>query len=167
MSGIFSTYSSFRDYMYRHGYLANFEDSNDIRNFDAGRGGAISLNHYVYRTEVLFKEYSTAIVVGLLVVIGIWTFSRRALNLKYDSREPPIIHPKVPYIGHILGMYRHGAKYFGFVKYVPITYTRVSVSTLTASKPRPTISNLHTANPERTSRDRHFCFTCGNYPALL
>jgi hypothetical protein len=111
--------------MFRHGYLSNFEGSNDSRNFGAGRGGAISLNRYVYRIEVLFKECSTAVVVGLLVVVGIWIFSRRALNYKYDSREPPIIHPKVPYIGHILGMYRHGAKYFGVVKYVPITYTRV------------------------------------------
>ena len=110
--------------MFRHGYLSTFEGSNDIRDSGAGPGGAISLNHYVYRTDVLFKEYSTAVVVGLLVVVGIWIFSRRTLGCKYDSREPPIIHPKVPYIGHILGMYRHGAKYFGVVKYVPITYTR-------------------------------------------
>lgn len=35
---------------------------------------------------------------------------------KQDSREPPYIQPKVPFIGHVLGMLNYGAKYLDMVK---------------------------------------------------
>lgn len=40
----------------------------------------------------------------------------RLLFIDYDPREPPIIKPKIPYIGHILGIIRYGTKYFEIVK---------------------------------------------------
>ena len=30
----------------------------------------------------------------------------------YDPREPPVIPQSVPYIGHIIGLIRHGSGYF-------------------------------------------------------
>ncbi|KAI4273763.1 MAG: hypothetical protein L6R38_006256 [Xanthoria sp. 2 TBL-2021] len=31
---------------------------------------------------------------------------------KYDPREPPVIHQKIPYIGHVIGLLQYGLRYF-------------------------------------------------------
>ena len=31
-------------------------------------------------------------------------------------QEPPYIHPRIPFIGHLIGMIRYGAKYFEYIK---------------------------------------------------
>ncbi|KAL8801097.1 MAG: hypothetical protein Q9182_004690 [Xanthomendoza sp. 2 TL-2023] len=34
------------------------------------------------------------------------------LGPTYDPREPPVIHQKVPHIGHVIGLLQHGLRYF-------------------------------------------------------
>ncbi|KAL8804984.1 MAG: hypothetical protein Q9200_005608 [Gallowayella weberi] len=34
------------------------------------------------------------------------------LGPTYDPREPPVIHQKVPYIGHVIGLLQYGLRYF-------------------------------------------------------
>ncbi|PVI00474.1 cytochrome P450 [Periconia macrospinosa] len=53
---------------------------------------------------------SVAGVLALAVVAGalISYFGR----IQVDSREPPVVHPKIPFIGHLIGMIRHGPLYF-------------------------------------------------------
>jgi hypothetical protein len=48
-------------------------------------------------------------VVGLLIAVGV--FLSGLLRIKVDSREPPVIHPKIPFIGHIIGMITEGPLY--------------------------------------------------------
>jgi hypothetical protein len=57
-------------------------------------------------------------VLSLLVAAGAFlvVLLHRYASIDYDPREPPIIKPKVPYIGHILGIIIHGTKYFEIVK---------------------------------------------------
>jgi hypothetical protein len=43
-------------------------------------------------------------------------FAHRFFAFDYDPREPPMIKPKIPYFGHILGIIRYGTKYFEMVK---------------------------------------------------
>ena len=31
---------------------------------------------------------------------------------RYDPKEPPVIPSTIPYVGHIIGLLRHGTKYF-------------------------------------------------------
>jgi hypothetical protein len=40
------------------------------------------------------------------------------LPKKHDSREPSYVYPSIPFIGHVVGMMRYGAKYFEIVRYV-------------------------------------------------
>jgi hypothetical protein len=57
-------------------------------------------------------------VLSLLVAAAtvVAVILHRFLAIDYDPREPPIIKPRIPYIGHILGIIRHGTKYFDTVK---------------------------------------------------
>lgn len=40
----------------------------------------------------------------------------RFLRVKRDPREPPVIRPTVPLIGHIIGLLRYGTDYYAIVK---------------------------------------------------
>ena len=44
-------------------------------------------------------------------------------NSNSNAREPPYIYSHIPFIGHVVGMLRHGAKYFEIVKYANTTET--------------------------------------------
>ncbi|OCT48058.1 putative cytochrome P450 [Cladophialophora carrionii] len=54
-----------------------------------------------------------SLLVAAVTVVAV--IIHRFLAIDYDPREPPIIKPGIPYIGHILGIIRHGAKYFDTV----------------------------------------------------
>lgn len=46
---------------------------------------------------------------------------------KYDPREPPVIHQKIPYIGHVIGLLQYGLRYFEVLR--PVTrHRRISGS---------------------------------------
>ncbi|KAK4142933.1 cytochrome P450 [Dichotomopilus funicola] len=33
----------------------------------------------------------------------------------YDPQEPPLVKPKIPFIGHIIGLLRHGTRYYSMI----------------------------------------------------
>ncbi len=37
------------------------------------------------------------------------------------SNEPPLVPQSVPYIGHILGLLRHGTRYFEITRYAALS----------------------------------------------
>ena len=41
------------------------------------------------------------------------------LGPKYDPQEPPVLSHYIPYVGHILGLIRHGQHYFELLRSVP------------------------------------------------
>lgn len=49
------------------------------------------------------------LTLGLLTILG-W-YLRNALRFDVDPREPPVIYPKIPLIGHIIGMLTDGSMY--------------------------------------------------------
>lgn len=58
------------------------------------------------------------------VVLGIVIFLYSVeilFNLRDDPREPPRISPRVPLLGHILGLMRNGTSYYGKIRYVRST----------------------------------------------
>jgi hypothetical protein len=55
--------------------------------------------------------FSTSFIFTILFIAG-----SRLISVKYDPREPPLISHPIPFIGHVIGMFRHGAKYFDFIK---------------------------------------------------
>jgi hypothetical protein len=46
---------------------------------------------------------------GFVVILHIIT---RFLSPKFDSQEPPVIPQKIPFIGHVLGLAKHGITYY-------------------------------------------------------
>jgi hypothetical protein len=55
---------------------------------------------------------------ALLAVFGF--LLSRLTRISVDPREPPVIHPKVPLIGHIIGLVRNGPLYFRSLGYAVI-----------------------------------------------
>jgi lipid-A-disaccharide synthase-like uncharacterized protein len=50
------------------------------------------------------------LIVGLLLV-GLH-YCVQFLTTKHDPREPPLISPKIPFIGHLVGLLRYGLAYY-------------------------------------------------------
>ncbi|KAF2202619.1 cytochrome P450 [Delitschia confertaspora ATCC 74209] len=53
----------------------------------------------------------TQALTGLLIAFAVAFLFNRLLSTKPDPREPPIVQPEIPFIGHIIGLLRHGAAY--------------------------------------------------------
>lgn len=51
---------------------------------------------------------------GLVIAVGV--FLSNLLRPKLDPREPPVVYPKVPLLGHIIGMLREGPLYYKKVR---------------------------------------------------
>lgn len=48
----------------------------------------------------------------ILVLLVSYLCARHYVQIKYDPREPPIVPHPIPYVGHIIDIFRHGARYF-------------------------------------------------------
>ena len=63
-----------------------------------------------------YSAASTTVIILLSVVLGyasiVYFFSP-----KYDAREPQVLSHYIPYVGHILGLIRHGQHYFEILRY--------------------------------------------------
>ena len=53
-----------------------------------------------------------------MVAAGGWLLCRSLLHTTQDAKEPPMIPHAIPYIGHLVGLLRHGSKYFGITRSV-------------------------------------------------
>ncbi|KAL8717337.1 MAG: hypothetical protein Q9225_005412 [Loekoesia sp. 1 TL-2023] len=53
---------------------------------------------------------TVAVSITVLAVVG--TAINYFLGPTYDPKEPPIIHRKVPFFGHIIGLLQYGMRYF-------------------------------------------------------
>ena len=49
--------------------------------------------------------------VTIVVITVFLAFLIRTLSPRIDPREPPLVKPRIPLIGHIIGMMRHQAEY--------------------------------------------------------
>ncbi|KAL8983471.1 MAG: hypothetical protein Q9205_002302 [Flavoplaca limonia] len=52
------------------------------------------------------------VAISVTVVATLLITTNYFFGPKYDSREPPVIHQKVPYIGHVIGLLQYGLRYF-------------------------------------------------------
>lgn len=55
---------------------------------------------------------STTLVLGLVVILLILALLRWALYPTLDPREPPMLWPKIPLIGHSLSIVSEGGGYY-------------------------------------------------------
>ncbi|KAH7383684.1 cytochrome P450 [Cadophora sp. MPI-SDFR-AT-0126] len=59
--------------------------------------------------DVLLQGYTPSIILGIAAVLLVcW----QRLSVQCDPREPPLLKPSIPYIGHIIGLFRYNGEYF-------------------------------------------------------
>jgi len=56
-----------------------------------------------------FQGYVTSIILAIFTALLI---IRHQLAIQLDPQEPPILKPKIPYIGHIIGLLQYHGAYF-------------------------------------------------------
>ncbi|KAG4420303.1 hypothetical protein IFR04_006590 [Cadophora malorum] len=60
-------------------------------------------------SDVLLQGYTPSIILGVVAVLLVcW----QRLSVQCDPREPPLLKPSIPYIGHIIGLFRYNGEYF-------------------------------------------------------
>lgn len=57
-----------------------------------------------------------AVLIGFASIVILGYSIDRIFSYLDDSREPRRIHPKVPVIGHFLGLLRYGWDYYGIIR---------------------------------------------------
>lgn len=53
----------------------------------------------------------------LLLTIAFLLLCERLITAKHQAREPPLVRQRIPYVGHVAGLFLHGMKYFEFTRY--------------------------------------------------
>jgi hypothetical protein len=48
-----------------------------------------------------------SLFIGGAIILLLW----RVLNPRLDEREPPILKPRIPIIGHLIGMFKYSHAY--------------------------------------------------------
>jgi hypothetical protein len=58
--------------------------------------------------EGVARHSSVYVGLGFCVLLALWHYFDVS---GHDPREPPIVKPSIPLIGHFVGFYRHGVTY--------------------------------------------------------
>jgi hypothetical protein len=61
---------------------------------------------------------TTAHYVGIASILIFFSLLYRYSSPRMDPREPPVLKPTIPLVGHIVGLARHGVNYFDSLRYV-------------------------------------------------
>ncbi len=62
----------------------------------------------------------TLLLIALVTVICAKAFERYFRPAR-DPREPPVLYPNIPIIGHLIGLLVSGNKYYSRTRYVSLT----------------------------------------------
>lgn len=76
------------------------------------------------------------LIVGFCCIVHFFT-------PKLDPREPPLISPKIPLIGHVIGILRHGLPYYAKARYHATLKNLWLANRIDISQCRPSISCLY------------------------
>jgi len=60
--------------------------------------------------------FFNAICLALAVVVFLFALDRHYMP-KQASNEPPVVKSFIPYVGHIVGLIRHGTRYYQNLRY--------------------------------------------------
>ena len=66
-----------------------------------------------------------------LLISAIWLAVHVLCTPSHDPREPPLVTSRVPFIGHILGLLRHGTRYYQMTRYGTSSEAQRDVNKLT------------------------------------
>lgn len=57
-----------------------------------------------------------------LALAGVWYLLDYYFIPKHAPNEPPLVSSYIPYIGHIIGLFHHGSRYYQVTRYSPDTF---------------------------------------------
>ncbi len=67
--------------------------------------------------ETETEKFGT-VAITVTVVATLLVTANYFLGPTYDPREPPVIHQKIPYLGHVIGLLQYGLRYFEVLRSV-------------------------------------------------
>ena len=70
-----------------------------------------NLAHFVMHPSEGLRMELVYLCIGIAVLLAL-VFGIRLLRSPRDSREPPLVSPSIPIIGHMLGLLRYGVPYY-------------------------------------------------------
>ena len=50
------------------------------------------------------------------LVASCWYLLEKYVKVPYEKSEPPLIPSSFPYVGHLIGILRHGSKYYSEIR---------------------------------------------------
>jgi hypothetical protein len=56
------------------------------------------------------------VYLGLGILVVIFYLIRKITTINIDQQEPPLLKPRLPLIGHIIGLMKHEATYFSILR---------------------------------------------------
>ena len=82
----------------------------------------------------------------MVLVIGLscWILLEQFSSLSHDAKEPPIIPQTLPYLGDLLGMLRHGSRYYTQIRSV-LAKLEVIYADMTRIQLQISFANIHVA----------------------
>lgn len=81
----------------------------------AGTGTAKAAGFLAFKLEDI--EKSTSWYVTVAILLGVVTLVHVLSSPKLDGREPPVMKPRIPIIGHLIGMIQNRQRYFKVLEY--------------------------------------------------
>ena len=77
-------------------------------------------------TKVAEEPKLLLIILVVLTAIVAGSISRHFAP-KYDSREPPVLPQKIPYLGHFFVFLRYGLRYYAALRQTPLFDMHIAV----------------------------------------
>lgn len=60
----------------------------------------------------LLSSFDLKFLVHAMIACTIVVFWLRLISIRYDQNEPPVIGKRIPFVGHLIGFWKHGIMYF-------------------------------------------------------
>ena len=57
-------------------------------------------------------------LIVLAIVVLAWFGWEKYETFSHSEKEPPLIPQKIPFFGHLIGLLRHGSRYYAKVRFV-------------------------------------------------
>lgn len=78
--------------------------------------------------EIFQDQWHNGPMIALGCALLVVTFFALSHVVKpaIDPREPPILEPRLPLVGHIVGLLQYGVDYFSFLGYAPSAHLKMS-----------------------------------------
>ena len=78
---------------------------------------SIEINFALSFPGIMEGNQSLVALLGFLAALCVYFVLNHFIGFRYDRKEPPLVPQRIPYIGHLIGIIRHGPRYYSHVRY--------------------------------------------------